>query len=377
MRSPNRYSTQRCVWSVGPCGAALRWGFECLLTKWHDSVIFSLKRMRNETSPSSSQVSVSDFPQALQSDLSLQLSLAEHSQSLSKVLNYMVSLLLETLKHHSKDSSWRSEALLEDVSVLCGLCNREKGTFEIPSRSLKRASDFTCDKVQTWYRICGKQRAHVWEVQNSRKGESSGQDECFPESKETWMKGRELVGWLRTRSSCSSRPPARHWERELGRTAGLTNPASTAWPPLGQRQLWIMFNLGYLEGCNLYFVKLSLMSCGCGSSGVYIGVRAIFGISVCTTAWLHWQQRRWDVVPACTFCRYILEKYLNYTLVLVPSRIMREQPSVVLGVAHTVLKRMSPFVRQIDFALDWMEVEAGRAVYRWDVDKTVCCLLSI
>jgi len=46
------------------------------------------------------------------------------------------------------------------------------------------------------------------------------------------------------------------------------------------------------------------------------------------------------------------------------SRIMREQPSVVLGVAHTVVKRMSSFVRQIDFALDWMEVEAGRAVYR-------------
>ncbi|XP_053329786.1 patatin-like phospholipase domain-containing protein 7 isoform X2 [Spea bombifrons] len=44
--------------------------------------------------------------------------------------------------------------------------------------------------------------------------------------------------------------------------------------------------------------------------------------------------------------------------------IMREQPSVVLGVAHTVVKRMSPFVRQVDFALDWMEVEAGRAVYR-------------
>lgn len=46
-------------------------------------------------------------------------------------------------------------------------------------------------------------------------------------------------------------------------------------------------------------------------------------------------------------------------------RIMRKQPTVVLGVAHTVVKRMSPFVRQIDFALDWMEVEAGRAVYRW------------
>uniref|UniRef100_A0A8C4Q0J5 lysophospholipase n=1 Tax=Eptatretus burgeri TaxID=7764 RepID=A0A8C4Q0J5_EPTBU len=44
--------------------------------------------------------------------------------------------------------------------------------------------------------------------------------------------------------------------------------------------------------------------------------------------------------------------------------IMRLQPSVVLSVAHTVVKRMSPFVRQIDFALDWMALEAGRAVYR-------------
>uniref|UniRef100_A0A3Q1EXV6 lysophospholipase n=2 Tax=Acanthochromis polyacanthus TaxID=80966 RepID=A0A3Q1EXV6_9TELE len=43
---------------------------------------------------------------------------------------------------------------------------------------------------------------------------------------------------------------------------------------------------------------------------------------------------------------------------------MREEPRVVLNVAHTVVKRMSPFVRQIDFALDWMATEAGRAVYR-------------
>ncbi|KFU87334.1 Neuropathy target esterase, partial [Chaetura pelagica] len=45
--------------------------------------------------------------------------------------------------------------------------------------------------------------------------------------------------------------------------------------------------------------------------------------------------------------------------------IMREQPSVVLSVAHTVAARMSPFVRQMDFAIDWMAVEAGRALYRW------------
>ncbi|XP_056275971.1 patatin-like phospholipase domain-containing protein 7, partial [Pseudoliparis swirei] len=43
---------------------------------------------------------------------------------------------------------------------------------------------------------------------------------------------------------------------------------------------------------------------------------------------------------------------------------MREEPRLVLNVAHMVVKRVSPFVRQIDFALDWMAVEAGRAVYR-------------
>uniref|UniRef100_A0A8C6M0L0 lysophospholipase n=1 Tax=Nothobranchius furzeri TaxID=105023 RepID=A0A8C6M0L0_NOTFU len=49
--------------------------------------------------------------------------------------------------------------------------------------------------------------------------------------------------------------------------------------------------------------------------------------------------------------------------------IMREEPRVVLNVAHTVVRRMSSFVRQIDFALDWVAVEAGRAVYRQD-DKS-------
>uniref|UniRef100_A0A8C3WQL8 lysophospholipase n=1 Tax=Catagonus wagneri TaxID=51154 RepID=A0A8C3WQL8_9CETA len=44
--------------------------------------------------------------------------------------------------------------------------------------------------------------------------------------------------------------------------------------------------------------------------------------------------------------------------------VMRRQPAVVLSVAHSAVKRVSSFVRQIDFALDWVEVEAGRALYR-------------
>ncbi|KAH9638381.1 hypothetical protein HF086_004183 [Spodoptera exigua] len=45
--------------------------------------------------------------------------------------------------------------------------------------------------------------------------------------------------------------------------------------------------------------------------------------------------------------------------------IMRERPSVVLHIANTVVRRLSPFVRQVDFALDWVR----RAVYRQDEES--------
>lgn len=43
---------------------------------------------------------------------------------------------------------------------------------------------------------------------------------------------------------------------------------------------------------------------------------------------------------------------------------MRVKPQIVLPIAKTVLVRLSPFVRQVDFALDWLFIESGRAVYR-------------
>ncbi len=36
----------------------------------------------------------------------------------------------------------------------------------------------------------------------------------------------------------------------------------------------------------------------------------------------------------------------------------------ICGLAYDLVQRLSPIVRQIDFALDWMELEAGRALYR-------------
>jgi lysophospholipid hydrolase len=44
--------------------------------------------------------------------------------------------------------------------------------------------------------------------------------------------------------------------------------------------------------------------------------------------------------------------------------IMQKYPHMVLNTAHTVMLRVSPFVRQIDFALDWILVEAGKSVYK-------------
>lgn len=45
-------------------------------------------------------------------------------------------------------------------------------------------------------------------------------------------------------------------------------------------------------------------------------------------------------------------------------KIITAQPTVVLSVAHSIVKRMSPFVRQIDFALEWNLVESGSALFR-------------
>jgi lysophospholipid hydrolase len=47
-------------------------------------------------------------------------------------------------------------------------------------------------------------------------------------------------------------------------------------------------------------------------------------------------------------------------------KIMQQRPSIVLDIANSVVKGLSPLVRQCDFALDWILLESGRAVYRQD-----------
>lgn len=47
-------------------------------------------------------------------------------------------------------------------------------------------------------------------------------------------------------------------------------------------------------------------------------------------------------------------------------RIMGRHPHVALSLAMSVVSNLSPHVRSIDFALEWMLVESGKALYKQD-----------
>ena len=46
------------------------------------------------------------------------------------------------------------------------------------------------------------------------------------------------------------------------------------------------------------------------------------------------------------------------------SSLIKEEPKIVLPVAYTLTQKMSSFVRNIDFALDWKMLESGKALFR-------------
>lgn len=61
----------------------------------------------------------------------------------------------------------------------------------------------------------------------------------------------------------------------------------------------------------------------------------------------------------------------HHTKVAILSRtsiysLMRERPTTVVYIANTVVRKLSPLVRQCDYALDWIFLESGRAAYRQD-----------
>lgn len=81
----------------------------------------------------------------------------------------------------------------------------------------------------------------------------------------------------------------------------------------------------------------------------------------------------------CMIDRQLLVWLINWFCPLCFS-VIRHKPRVILNVAHSLISHLSPFLRQIDYALDWMHVEAGRAVYRYKKQqksvKYLCDLLK-
>lgn len=45
-------------------------------------------------------------------------------------------------------------------------------------------------------------------------------------------------------------------------------------------------------------------------------------------------------------------------------RLIRSHPQVLINAANLVSRRLSPLLRQADFALEWLGVDAGKALYK-------------
>ncbi|VDM40983.1 unnamed protein product [Toxocara canis] len=59
------------------------------------------------------------------------------------------------------------------------------------------------------------------------------------------------------------------------------------------------------------------------------------------------------------------------------AELLELRPEVILPVAESVIRRLSPFLRSVDFAIDWVLLDSGQAVYRsGDVADSLFVALS-
>ena len=54
--------------------------------------------------------------------------------------------------------------------------------------------------------------------------------------------------------------------------------------------------------------------------------------------------------------------YLDFIFLF---RLIKQHPKVVLPVANSTIQKMSSFIRNIDFALDWILQESGKPLFRY------------
>ncbi|CAD6191793.1 unnamed protein product [Caenorhabditis auriculariae] len=59
------------------------------------------------------------------------------------------------------------------------------------------------------------------------------------------------------------------------------------------------------------------------------------------------------------------------------SKFLESHPQVYVPIAHNILRFLSPFVRSVDFALEWLRVDSGQAIYRaGEIADTMYIVLS-
>ena len=76
-------------------------------------------------------------------------------------------------------------------------------------------------------------------------------------------------------------------------------------------------------------------------------------------------------------CKFHLSLLVYYLIQSNFYAMMKQKPEIVLSAAHLLVKRLSPFVRQIDFALDWVQIESGRAIYKKGKKFLVYCCICM
>lgn len=80
-------------------------------------------------------------------------------------------------------------------------------------------------------------------------------------------------------------------------------------------------------------------------------------------------------------CFYTISAHGSTIVAILNSTVFNEivklRPQICLAVAYSVIKHLTPFVRAVDFCIDWILLDSGQAVYRQgDVAESLFVVLS-
>ena len=113
------------------------------------------------------------------------------------------------------------------------------------------------------------------------------------------------------------------------------------------------------------------VSCACVHTYIHAYVLYLLCVRICTSR-VHYSVTSYvydiklsspSAPPSLVPCPF------SHSSSLHPSpfcRILSAAPTAICGLAFDLAQRLSPYLRHIDFALDWMVLEAGRSLYKYD-----------